>query len=484
MALQVLILNLLLLSFYGDGVYVQTIDTQNNSAINNIDSINNNAYNYRLTNPKQTIADASKAYYLAKKINYINGLAEACRVTGIGQYYLSKYEKALEKYLEAIAYFEQNNNLQGVGKVYNNIGNLYLLNDYNKALEYYNKSLPIAKKYNSKSQIAGLYLNIGIVQMKKKNFIPALEKFQISMKLFQQLNSPVLVIQCLQNLGEVYSNLKQYQKAEDILNEAFAMAHDKNLNYTMAGIDLTLTNVYLSQNKFTLAEKALKNGLLYAKTIQNHDLENDYNYASFQLEYKRKNYQSALLYLKQNYTQDSAYYRQSFSKRMTLASNLFDQLENKRKNERIIAQQKYAITLFGASTIVAGLLFALVFLLIINVRKTNKSNIELTRLHTELSHQKEDLDRINHHLEDIINERTKDLKENNKKLSDYSLHLSHQIRGPIATLKGIVYLQQNDLIDEEECIQLIKKCVFSIDDEIVSMSKMLNENPNINPNKT
>ena len=224
----------------------------------------------------------------------------------------------------------------------------------------------------------------------------------------------------MQNLGEIYSNLKQYQKAEDVLNEAFTKAHNKNLNYTMAGIDLTLTNVYLSQNKFAAAEKTLKNGLLYAKTMQNRDLENDYNYAFFQLEYKRKNYQSAL----------------------------------------------------------AGLLFALVFLLIIDVKKTNKSNIELTRLHTELSHQKEDLDRFNRYLEDIIDERTKDLKEKNKGLSDYSSQLSHQIRGPIVTLKGIVYLQQNDLIDKDECIQLIEKCVFDIDEEIVSISNQLNENRN------
>jgi tetratricopeptide (TPR) repeat protein len=475
---KLLTINLLLLLFCSAAFCFQTQNTavQKKQTIDNADSLNKLAYSKRLSEPEQTIKIATKVYYLAKKQNNINALAEACRVIGIGQYYLSKYEKALDKYLEAISYFEQNNNLKGIGKVYNNIGNLYLLNDYNQALNYYNKSLKIAQTYGSKEEIAGLYVNIGIIQMRKKNFSAALEKFQISMKLFEQINDPLLIILCMQNIGEAYNNLKQYKNAEIILKEAFAKAAERNLNYSLATINLTLSNVYLNMNDTGKAEKTLQSGLQYAKTLKNRDLENDYTYAFFQLEYKRKNYHAAVYYLHNNFSQDSAYYRKSFSKRITLASDLFNQLENKRKNERIIAQQKYANTLFWFSTAVAVLLFALVFLLVINVKKTNQSNQELTRLNTEVSKQKEDLDRINHHLEDIIDDRTKDLKAKNKTLSDYSLHLSHQIRGPIVTLKGIVYLQQNGLIDQEECTQLIKKCVFEIDDEIISMSKMLNEN--------
>ncbi|RYY07292.1 MAG: hypothetical protein EOP43_03680 [Sphingobacteriaceae bacterium] len=221
-------------------------------------------------------------------------------------------------------------------------------------------------------------------------------------------------------------------------------------------------------------------GFEYTRNLKNRDLQNDYNYATYQLEYKRKNYQLALNYLRRNFSQDSAYYRKSFSKRITLASDLFNQLENRRKNERIIAHQKYITTFLSAAALVAVLLVAVVILMVINIRKTKNSNIELTRLNAEVSEQKENLNRLNQHQEDIIDERTKDLKAKNKTLSEYSLHLSHHVRGPIATLKGIVYLQENDLIDRNECIQLIKKCVFDIDDEIISMSKTLNAEPNTN----
>ncbi|RYY07591.1 MAG: tetratricopeptide repeat protein [Sphingobacteriaceae bacterium] len=481
---KILILSLLILSFVKDGysIYLKKNPISNKNQIKKVDSLNIDAFNYRLNDPGKTIKIANDAFFIAQKINYLDGEAEACRVIGIGQYYLSKYESALDKYLQAISYFEQNNNFKGAGKVYNNIGNLYLLNDYDKALEYYNKSLALAKKYNPDA-LAGVYLNIGIIQTKKKDYHAAIEKFQISLKLFQESNNQELIIQCLQDFGEAYNGLKQYQKAETVLNEALAQAKAKKLNFTIASIELTLANVFLRQSKIDEAKTALQDGSEYAKTLENRDLQNDFNYALFQLEFKRKDYHKALTYLKNNFSQDSAYYRQSSSKRITLASDLFNQLENRRKNERIIAHQKYISTFLTAAAIVAVLLAAVVFLMVINVRRTRNSNRELTRLNTAVSAQKENLDRINHHLEDIIDERTQDLKAKNKTLSEYSLHLSHHVRGPIATLKGIVYLQENDLIDREECIQLIRKCVFSIDDEIISMSKNLNDEPDLNADK-
>ena len=116
----------------------------------------------------------------------------------------------------------------------------------------------------------------------------------------------------------------------------------------------------------------MQNGYEYTKTLKNHDLQGDYNYALFQLAYKKKDYLTALTYLKKNFSQDSAYYRKSFSKRITLASDLFNQLENRRKNERTIAHQKYITTFLTAAAIVAVLLVAVVVLMIINTKRTKK----------------------------------------------------------------------------------------------------------------
>ncbi|HEY0896707.1 MAG TPA: hypothetical protein VGE15_09175, partial [Sphingobacteriaceae bacterium] len=68
-----------------------------------------------------------------------------------------------------------------------------------------------------------------------------------------------------------------------------------------------------------------------------------------------------------------------------------------------------------------------------------------------------------------------DLKIKNRKLSEYSSHLSHQIRGPVATLKGLMLLEKDNLIDQQELVQEINKCVGDIDDKIININKSLND---------
>jgi signal transduction histidine kinase len=116
-----------------------------------------------------------------------------------------------------------------------------------------------------------------------------------------------------------------------------------------------------------------------------------------------------------------------------------------------------------------------IFLLANNVNRKTKVNKHLTELNEQISEQKESLNQINHHLEEIIDERTKDLQIKNKKLADYSLLLSHQIRGPIATLKGLLNLERDKLIEQDECLKLMNKCVSDIDENIIDMSGMLHE---------
>jgi len=118
-------------------------------------------------------------------------------------------------------------------------------------------------------------------------------------------------------------------------------------------------------------------------------------------------------------------------------------------------------------------------LLISNVKRKTETNAQLTQLNSEVSRQKDNLDRVNHHLEEIIDERTKDLQIKNKKLSEYSSYLSHQIRGPIATLKGLMNLEKEGLVDKKECINMMDKCVSEIDEKIIEMSDMMHDSKSV-----
>jgi signal transduction histidine kinase len=219
----------------------------------------------------------------------------------------------------------------------------------------------------------------------------------------------------------------------------------------------------------------VQEGQAYAAALKDDKITTDYNYTIYQLEAKRKNYERALHYLQQIFRQDSTAHRNDESTQINIIQEQYKQQAKERETQLLLIGQQNERIKFWAVTVVAGLLLVVIVLLISNVKRKTITNNQLSDLNDEVSRQKDNLDRINHHLEEIIDERTKDLQIKNRKLSEYSSYLSHQIRGPIATLRGLINLEKEGLVDEKDCIQMMDKCVSDIDQKIIEMSDRLND---------
>ena len=440
-----------------------------------VNLLNRQGFGIRMTDHEHTLAKGQQALELAQKLNYTNGIAESYRILGIGEAYARNSPMAIADYLNALSYFKRANNLHGQAKVYNNIGNLYQELDNDESLVYLQKGLVIAKQLGNDKLIASAYLNIGNVYQRKKNFNTSLDYYNKSRDLFVKINEPVNPIIILQNIGVIYYTLKQYDKAEQLLLQANKEAKTKDLNTVVANTDLTLSSLYTEKGMYDAAQKFTDEGIGYAQQTKDADLEAQFTYNSYQLAYHKKNYQQALSYLHTIYLRDSTLQANMLSTDLSLMKKQHDQQEKQRESELIIERQKSDRVKFWWAVSASGLLLIVVGLLVGNVKRKAKTNVRLTELNSEVSRQKDNLDRINHHLEEIIDERTRDLQIKNKKLSEYSSYLSHQIRGPIATLKGLMNLEKEGLVDQEECINMMNKCVSDIDEKIIDMTDILHD---------
>ena len=448
------------------------------SDIHHVEELNQEAYAMRLTDPKQTVESAKRALALAAKAKDKNAMAESYRILGIGYFYQDKSDLAVSNLSKALQLYKETGSEAGTAKVYNNIGNIYKNIDTDKSLHYFKKALEVAEKLKISDLTAGCYLNIGAVYFKKKNFSLALRNYDLSQDLFTKLDNPVGITQCLQNKGVVYFSLQQLDKAEKFLLEASEKARQNDLNASIAGINLTLVSVYIAKKEFKKAEKELKEGLAFARLINSPKFEQDYTYTAYELEAARGNYEKALYHLRKVYRQDSVKFSQNISEKIGLLQEQYRQQERERRNELIIERQKNNKFLFWASLVVSGLFLLMIGLLVRSIQRKAKTNKQLTVLNSEISQQKEELDWINQRLEQIIEERTKDLQHKNQKLSQYSWHLSHQIRGPIATMKGLMLLEKDKLIEWDEFIQEMDKCLEDIDYKILNINEMLHD-PNV-----
>lgn len=440
-----------------------------------INKLNNDGYNLRRSDAEQTIEKGSKALQLARKIPYGKGIAEAYRIIGLGRDYSGEPEKAIESYLNSLSVYQSINDVSGQAKVYNNIGNLYRDADNDKALEYFRKALKMANPVNETELIGSIYLNIGNVYMRQKDYYQALTYYNKSKDIFTKTKNDEYVATCMQDIGVAYFNLAQYDKAEKLLLYSNAEAKKSSRNQQIASVDLTLASIYIAKKDFKKAEQFLDEGISFAEIMKSKKLLSDFKYTSYQLELKRKNFEKALYYLQDIYQKDSSDFQNSVSARIGLLQVKHRQEEKARENELTIIKQKNERIFFWGICAVAVLLFLVILLLVGNVRRKAETNKRLTELNNEVSKQKDNLDKINHHLEEIIDERTKDLQVKNRKLSDYSSYLSHQIRGPIATLKGLINLEKEGLVNKEECFNMMDKCVSEIDNKIMDMSDMLHD---------
>ncbi|TSD66226.1 tetratricopeptide repeat protein [Inquilinus sp. KBS0705] len=466
---------LFILLLFGCSVYAKGYIDVSAADTTEVNNLNSQAFNNRFTNPEQTVEVAQKALDMAEKLQYNRGIGEAYRVMGVGKYYLNQAGAAIGDYLKALDYFKKINDLRSQAKVYNNIGNLYLDNNNDKALDYLKNALSIARQISDPKVTASLYMNIGNVYYRKKSFNQALIWYDKSNVIFSKIKDSTNLVQCLQNRGVIYYNLHQYDIAEQLLVAANKAGKEGDLNKIVASTNLTLAALYIAQGKFNDAERIVQEGQSYATLLKDDKLTTDYNYTVYQLESKRKNYERALYYLQLIFRQDSSIHISNESTQISMLQEQFKQAAVQRENELTIQRQQNDRIKFWAATVVSGLLLVVIVLLISNVKRKAKTNVQLTELNGEVSRQKDNLDRINHHLEEIIDERTKDLQTKNKKLSDYSSYLSHQIRGPIATLRGLMNLEKEGLVDEKECINMMDKCVSDIDQKIIEMSEMLND---------
>ena len=440
-----------------------------------VKKLNIEGYEQRLVNPLVTLENASKALKLASHLKYTSGIAESYRIRGIGEFYNNRSDKAVKSYLMSLSYYKEDKNLSGQAKVFNNIGNLYRNFDFDKGLEYFKKSLDLAVQLQMKDLIAGLHLNIGTIYQNKSLFNKALVSYNISRNLFKSQGNTTGLAQCLQNIGGAYLSLNKPDDAVLNLKDAINTAKRNNLNYIVSSANLVLSSVYIASDLYAESEKAINEGMRYAKLINDNRLIYECLYQSYKMESKRKNHSVALSNLRQIYSKDSIVFQHNESVKIDLLQEQHKQLEQQRENELTIAEQKYTKTLFWASSIVASLALFVIFLLIRNVKKSGQTNKQLNNLNLEVSAQKENLNKINADLENIIDERTKDLKIKNNKLSEYSSHLSHQVRSPISSLKGLVMLEKDKLIDHEEFIMQVEKCIEDIDTKIININEMLND---------
>jgi adenylate cyclase len=375
------------------------------------------------TDPEATIRYGLEAKALAEKLDYRRGLGYSLKSIGLGYYVQAKWVDVLVYWQQSLQTFEQISEKTGIANMSSNLGAVHFSQgDDNKAIEYFLQSLKVSEEIGDKLRIATALQNIGAVYsnkdqtrdmalqyyhralplsmelsdyeaigtvavnmgeifMARNNYDSALYYFNTSLDAYKKAGS-VKVSYTLHNIGSVYAQLGDFEKAINVQKEAYSRAENLDARLEMTQSLVGLADTYLAQGDLKSAIEAfLKAQEIGEKIKVNNELKATYKglagaYARTSDFSKAYHYQSLYSSIK-----DSIYNFEMDKKIQSLTLNY--EIEKKQGNidlltkdialqELSLQRQKIAIYAAGST----GFLLLLMAIGLFNrykyVRKTKK----------------------------------------------------------------------------------------------------------------
>ena len=306
---------------------------------------------------------------------------------GSAEINLGELEDANESFIESFKIAEARNDttalgvsLNALGVVNRKVGNL------DKAKEYYTQALDIFKKIEKTDGVSSCLLNLAIIEKQQKRYDEALALFQKALIVAQsddKINEGMFAY-IYGNMSSMYHTQDKIQEAIKYGEKALKIREKSSDNLELSNSYVGLGANYQEIGKFEKAESYLKKAEQFAEG--NREILYIIKKTYSDIEWQRKNYRQAYLYLNESKDLRDSIYNLEKTKQMDRLNTEFEterkeaeitQLELEDKlNETQIKQQR--ILLGGTGIGLASLSFFL-FRLFGQNKKINSQNSVISK---------------------------------------------------------------------------------------------------------
>ncbi|NOT76904.1 MAG: tetratricopeptide repeat-containing sensor histidine kinase [Cyclobacteriaceae bacterium] len=382
----------------------------------------------------------------------------------LGYTFKAEYDKALEYHFQSLIMREADGDKKQISISLNNIGLVYYkLGNFELALDYYLQSLKLKEETKDTFDIIELYLNIGLCYNWLVDYKLAQEYFHKAFKMCSTDCDTKIVIIGKFGLGTSFLGLKNFEEAKKYFEESLHLStKEGNQRFQVESL-VELTRVHLAIDELAIAFvylnqlDALDEVTPYKESLLSvYELSADY--------YTRAgNFEKANFFQRKYSGLKDSIYAVSVIKNLNKVQTQFAQRENLAiiaakdqnlaLNEEVILQQRLLNWLLAAVILLTAVLGVVIYL---NFRKIQSVNHALASAKTVIEDQ-------NHLLDHQVQTKTKELVHTNEalvkvndELDNFIYKTSHDIRGPLASLKGMVNLAIMDVKDEKALAYLGK----------------------------
>lgn len=212
------------------------------------------SYAYVDADPEKGINYAMQAKLLAEKLDWKKGIAMAN--SELGGNYKSKSDlvKSTQYYLEAINKFREIGRDKGVASVMANLSVVYLeQGDYNEALKYAFGSLKIKESMKDTKSMGIVQENIGTIYLELKNYDKTMEFYTKALATYKATANLTGEVRCLGNIALVYEVRKDFKNALNYHFKALETKQKMGDEFAVSVTYSNLGNVYTEKENYDKA---------------------------------------------------------------------------------------------------------------------------------------------------------------------------------------------------------------------------------------
>lgn len=446
-------------------------------------------------NNEEALKYSEKSMKLAKEIGPDSMVVRTGRLTGQLLRRVHRSDDAIEV-LTSIKPIAEKLQMNGeLARILNTLALIHTFKaEYDKALAYNFESLVLREKQGDKEAIAIALENTGVTHYRMGSFDLALEYYLRAESAYADAQKTSLTL--LTNIGLCYNELTKFELAQQYFDKAIGSCGKGCSDEMIMQAEFGLGNSLISREKLAEAKRhyessyvlsvslketrfQLENLLRLAKIemslgnkektekylalVSSIPERNDYReiqktYYRLQAEFYSESgdFAKANEYLRQVNQLNDSIFAVDVIKNLTRVQTQYAQRENLAiiaekdnilaLNQKLIVQQRWFNIMLGV----------IVILITVFVVVINRNYKRIKTVNAELATAKQIIEDHNKFLDQLVAQKTRELVNSNEslvkvndELDNFIYKTSHDIRGPLASLKGMVNLAIMDVKDEK-----------------------------------
>ncbi len=448
-----------------------------------------------------------QALHIADKNHLLLQQAEAERKIALLYQKQQNFTQALAFAQQSLHTLEHLRDRQQVALALGCIADIYLAqNNHNKAIYYFNKALPILKTANEQQLLANMEIDLLEVYLQTANYPKALQFCDAAHKTYKALAHVKGEALALQTYGKIYAGMGNLNQSSQFFQQAIAIYLDleDNLNETICLQQLA--TLYFDNKKITEAELYANQSLAIAKSLDARQEIKEAYQLLYQI-YKQQGLLNKALYYFEQKTQmtDSIYNHEKDNFLVEMHHNY----EKERHIEEVALHKSYAqkqtkeiekqtnlrnLFIFSSLLALALLFFlwksnhqkkAINQALLAQQALISAQNRELHQIRTSLEQEQNATSVLNTQLQQKIANNDEELQATvanltvkNQDLAEFSHIVSHNLRSPISTIKGLLNLyqieaQENQPEKLEQLLMHLSKSINKLDAVVYDLNEIL-----------